>query len=294
MSCTACGAETTVGEVTCSACGAPLTGEAAAEAPAPAVGPHCPRHPETPAIATCARCGAFGCGACLAGVGGQWVCGDCRARVQTLPWDERASLGVWRAWWRTCTALMFRPGPTLEHASRDGDVGGSLLFALLSSLVGYAPTLLGATALGSTAMFFVTGDLASKGGPGAGGQALIIVGVLLLYGVLAVTVQLVSVVLLALIDHLGLRLVGAPPADLRVTLRAEALSSAPMLCGLVPVCSVYVFPLWVLVLRVVALVKLRRASVGTTVLVVLAPVALCCTLWLGAQMVLGFAGALAR
>src|SRR5262245_52082175 len=141
MACRVCGFVNATGAETCVACGTALQ-----EVARPVARPgdaRCSRHPDATALAPCARCGTFSCGVCLElGAGGKLYCVDCRSRSQPLPWDQREQLGLLRAWFKTCTQLMAAPQATLAMAQREGSLGSSLLFVLVSSLAGFATTLL--------------------------------------------------------------------------------------------------------------------------------------------------------
>lgn len=50
----------------------------------------CARHPQTPAVDTCQRCGSFVCGACLELREGKGYCPDCYSRAQSGPASTRA------------------------------------------------------------------------------------------------------------------------------------------------------------------------------------------------------------
>jgi hypothetical protein len=78
------------------------------------------------------------------------------------------------------------------------------------------------------------------------------------------------------IDHLGLMLLGAKPKSYTVTVRANALSMGPYLVGLVPFCGFYVFFLWALVLRIIAIMYLHKTTAGRATAAVLLPVVLLC------------------
>jgi DNA-directed RNA polymerase subunit RPC12/RpoP len=233
----------------------------------------CAAHPGVRATGACSRCGTFGCGACLTQRGADWLCPACSSRVAVLPWDERETLGLWRAWWRTSVQLISSPGQTLSTANPEGTVGSSLLFAVLSLVVGYTPTF------GLYALAMIPMALLGKGELGKdldGLSPLIIPLVMVVYGGLLVVFQLAGVLIWAGIDHLGLMLLGAKPKSYTVTVRANALSMGPYLVGLVPFCGFYVFFIWALVLRVLALMHLHKTTGGKATAAVLVPVVLLC------------------
>lgn len=268
MNCQACGAYNPPGSSACLACGVLLI------ATVDPAGPKCRKHADTPATGTCSRCGSFGCGVCLAQKGAAWLCDDCAARAAVLPWDERETLGTWRAWWRTSVMMISSPGQTLESATPEGPLGSSMLFALLSTLVGYLPSFIlmfGVAGLGIGFTFM-------KAAKPAGAEALLVVAILAGELVGLLVFQVVFVLVWALLDHVMLMILGAQPRRFEVTVRANALSMGPMLLGLVPVCGFYVFPIWALVLRIIALMHLHRTTAGKAVLAVLVPIAVLCGL----------------
>lgn len=282
MYCQACGAYNPAGSSACLKCGALLISEV------DPAGPKCRLHPERPAAGTCHRCGSFGCSVCLTQKGAVWLCADCVARGSALPWDERESLGTWRAWWRTSVQMISSPMATLEGAKPEGSLGGSLLFTLLSTLVGYGPTLAIYLLIIIPAMLWG----ASKSELSIAAGAMVSAGTAI-YVVLLLALQAVGVFILAGLDHLMLMMLGAQPRDYSVSVRANALALGPSLVGLVPVCGLYVFPLWALVLRIIALMTLHKTTAGKAVLAVFIPIVLICGVC-GAGYFFAFAAGMSR
>ncbi len=236
----------------------------------PAGDAFCAAHPEVRATGSCSRCGTFGCGACLEQRGADWLCPRCRARVSVLPWDERESLGLWRAWWRTSVQLLSSPTQTLGGAAPDAPLGSSMLYAALSTAAGFGPTL-----LMYAVIYIPLAQLGSKGA-GFGVASAVVPVVMVAYLLFLMAMQLAGVLVLSGLDHLGLMLAGAQPKAYTVTVRAHALSMAPYLVGLVPVCGFYVFPVWSLVVRVMANLHFHRTTAGKAAGAVLLPLLLLC------------------
>ncbi|MBL8949536.1 MAG: hypothetical protein JNK82_02080 [Myxococcaceae bacterium] len=276
MPCPVCGFTNPAGTFKCSACGTQLVAEPKPVARAgDAV---CAIHKDTPALQPCGRCGTFYCVACLERApDGQMYCVTCRSR-STLPWDQREQLGLMRAWWQTSKALMLEPTATLQSAPRDAPVGSSLVYALISNLVGFMPTLALYMVLIVGALVFATNE-SSKGlgGPGMalGGVGMVVA--LVFYIVLAIGIQIVSLFGLAGVEHLVLHLAGEREiGGYTATLRAHALGLAPFALGLIPICGFMVMGLWSLVLRCITLMHLQKVSAGKAVAAVLAPVIVLC------------------
>lgn len=264
MNCPACGYYNPQGQLACIHCALPL--------PIAAGDAQCAAHPEVKATGACSRCGTFGCGNCLSARGRDWLCANCLARVGVLPWEERDTLGMWRAWWRTSVLMISSPG-VLSTAEPEASLGSSMLFALLSTIAGYVPTLACVGVVMVPSMLL--GSLGASGGKAAL-MGLTSIFVVLVYAVIIFVFQLGSVLFIAGLDHVGLLLVGAQPRSYTVTVRAHALSMGPFLVGILPICSIYVFPMWSVVLRVIANMHLHKTTAGKATAAVLLPMVLLC------------------
>jgi hypothetical protein len=96
----------------------------------------CAVHPEIPATGACSNCGTFGCSECLSYIGSNSVCSRCledgRVTAHALPWESRAELGLFRAWWMTFAALASRPAQLFEAMDPKRPLGEAWRFAALS------------------------------------------------------------------------------------------------------------------------------------------------------------------
>ena len=96
----------------------------------------CAAHPERPAAGACSNCGIFACGECLSYVGSRSVCAPCledgRVSSHAVPWEERADLGMFRAWWMTFVAVATRPAQLFEALDPKRPLGDAWRFAALS------------------------------------------------------------------------------------------------------------------------------------------------------------------
>lgn len=276
MPCPVCGYTNAAGTPKCGACGTQLIEEA--KPAARLTDALCATHPQQPALAPCARCGTFYCGACLEkATDGQLYCVQCRARAG-LPWDQREELGMLRAWFLTSKQLMLEPSATLKSAPRDGTIGSSLLYALVSTLCGFVPTLLLYLVGFGGALLFAAAESEKKlGGAEVGIGAVAAIGIFIFYLLFLVGMQIVSMFVLAGIEHLVLTMTGEPSlGPYTVSLRAHALGLAPFVIGLIPVCGFTVMGIWSLVLRCMTLMHLQKVSAGKAVAAVLAPMLFIC------------------
>jgi hypothetical protein len=229
----------------------------------------CAIHADRQAVTTCARCGTFSCQECLSeSPPGELFCAACVARATTsqLPWDHREELGWARAWFKSVSAILFRPTATFSTAKSEGDVGGSILFMTISWFVGCFTTFVAFALIGALIPSFIE---ESSGDADAAPVRLILVTT---YGVMALVVPLfgvASTLVMAALEHLVMMMFGKP-RGFETTLRAASLSLAPYAFGVIPVCSLYVAPLWVLVVKVFAYKGMHRTTIGTAILGALA------------------------
>jgi hypothetical protein len=248
--------------------------------------PACARHPAFGAQAACQRCGTFSCAACFDQTP---FCEGCRKLgTAALPWDERRRVGTWRAFWRTVPEVMLRPDQTFARATPEGGAFDSLLFLGIASFLSVVTSVIALGLLvGGTIAFMGTGpgsaEASSKLGPLA--AVGIGAGAIAIYLVVGWLVTAAGMLVLALLDHVLVRLFGGA-GGFEVTLRANALSMAPAVIGLLPFCGAYVWPVWTLVAKVFAYKGLHKLptlqavaaalipSVGLTVFLGLAYLAL--------------------
>ncbi|KFE66764.1 YIP1 family protein [Hyalangium minutum] len=232
--------------------------------------PACALHPDRTAVAPCSRCGTFSCEECLqqTPVGQAPLCAACMERlsISQLPWDHREDLGWARAWFKSLGAVLLRPGVTFATAKPEGDLGGSLLFAFLAWLTALVPTFV-VFALAGALIPSLIGDTGTKPEIRAillssFGVAILIVLLLALFGTFFTFIG-------AAIEHVTLLLLGKP-RGFETTLRAASLSLAPFVLGLIPICGMYVAPIWAIIAKVFAFMGLHRTSAGIAVVGALA------------------------
>lgn len=230
----------------------------------------CAIHPDRQAVTTCSRCGTFSCQECLSpSPSGKLLCAACIARESTsqLPWDYREELGWARAWFKSLSAILLRPTATFSTAKPEGDVSGSILFMAISWFAGCFTSFVAFAGIGALLPSLVENPQRDDS------FRLIIVTT---YGIMAVVAPvfgMAGTLAMAGIEHLLLMMFGKP-RGFETTLRAASLSLAPYALGVIPICGLYVAPIWVLVVKVFAYKELHRTTIGVAVLGALAVPAL--------------------
>ncbi len=219
----------------------------------------------------CARCGTLWCDDCLSGPPGARRCPRCAA-LPPVPWDRRRELGLFRAFFSTLVALLRSPRATVEAADPDGRLGDSLLFGALAYALGFLPSL---AFYGAILGPRLAGLPPAERFQGLSGPALAALAIALL-AALGFALLLGQLVIVACIEWLALRLLGAREASVTRAVRAHAFSAAAFALGLVPLVGPPVATFCAAGLRVLAVRRFQRVSLGRAALAVAAPLAFLC------------------
>ncbi len=206
----------------------------------------CAAHPSLAATGACSNCGTFACTECLSYVGSRSVCAPCledgRVSSHAVPWEERADLGVFRAWWMTFVALATRPAQLFESFDPKRPLGDAWRFAALS--VGMVIGVFGCLGIvvGSVGLLVVTlGEGPARvetalSQPQLGG---IMAAMGLVYLLAMFVGPLCSLTFLMAGHHPLLRLVGGGQRGLRATLQVGLYSLGLYPLAVIPCFSMF-------------------------------------------------------
>jgi|GEM_PF-765786 len=198
-------------------------------------------------------------------------------------WENRDQLGMVSAIWQTFKGVLFDPSATFTGMKRTGGVGTPWTFHFIAALVGGLFTL-------ALVMIFVLPIVlsaiasANQNGAGmptamAGGVGL---GIFLFYVVLIAVSAAITPFIGGGVIHLCLKLVGAARQPFETTFRTFAYCyGSAMLLLLVPVCGMMVSGIWAVVVLIIGCARTHEIPTGKAALGVLLPVAVCCILDVG-------------
>jgi len=265
----------------CAECNAPIR---VAPPPIPR-GPSgwCPAHPDSPVTGVCNACGAFTCTECEISVRGVRYCHGCREQLALqlaapVAWEERRAIGRISAWWKTTAEITARPGQFYERMEPTADLSAAMRYGLIGSTMQWMwQVLLMGLYIGMfvvMAVVLVVAGAASQGAGGGAAPGLVMLGVagaLLIATLLTPLFNMVFVAILATVQHVCLRLVGAGGEHgLAATLKVACYAMAPGWTGVIPYFGQMAVPVWWAILMVVGTSKVHRCSV-TRSLVTLVP-----------------------
>lgn len=191
-----------------------------------------------------------------------------------LPWDQRATKGMFSAFIETLQLVLTKPTEAFSMMRREGGLGDPLIYALIGGTFGLAVYFVYRLVFQSLGLL-AFGGVASKNDPflyiagmGAAGFLLII-----FVPVLVVLNAFVNAAIL----HLCLMLVRGAKQSFETTFRVVCFSSgsvSPLF--IIPVCGALVVAIWDIVLRCIGLARAHETDTGRAVLAVFLPLILCC------------------
>jgi len=183
---------------------------------------------------------------------------------RAFPWPPRPGTGVLTAFVDTWVESVFRPSSFFASMPREG---------FWSALAYYLPIAV----IGSALMLFWRAVAVAAGYADVvavfGGQPFDPVTELIgfLFSPLTATLYLL---IGAGIAHIGLKMVGAAHENYMATVRVSAFAAGPVLFIAVPLVGIPASFVWVLVLTVVGLREVHRASTGRVIAALVLPIVL--------------------
>jgi len=186
-----------------------------------------------------------------------------------LPWEHRAQLGFFKAFFDTFTLVLTRPDTAFVLMKTEGDLVSPLLFALIGGSIGMIATVFFQMTLHSVG-FLADRQNAMFGMPFVGLWAIFYIIFIPVF--VALGMFIASGIL-----HLCLMIVGGAKKTFETTFRVVCFSygSTSLLC-IIPFCGGIVAAIWNIVLHCIGLARSHETDTGTAVMAVLLPIILCC------------------
>lgn len=172
-----------------------------------------------------------------------------QTRIENAPWLERAKRGRVRAWLSTVGMALIRPARLMEMLPDDGATGQAMLFGIVTTLL-LVPLALWPFFL-LPLVFLVSG----LGSVGFGEMAA-----LMLAGIVASAVVLVSMFVWGLTIHGLLRITGETAGGLGRTYQAVFYGSGANVGSALPCIGIYVGWIWYLISTVIMVKARQRVS----------------------------------
>jgi hypothetical protein len=232
----------------------------------------CAVHPGEKAIGTCLRCGSFVCLKCT-GPSLEKECEKCRALAvakSATPWERRAELGLFAAFWETWKTSMKSPNLFFRGVKPNGTLSDAFYYGWFAVLIATPGNILNQILswwVNSKQMDQSFRQL-NHGHVPEWFQAMTPINV----GLVAGAVQLFAYPLMFFLGtaliHAGCVMVGARQNGFNATGRALGYSQGASLLAAVPLIGGFL-ALYVLVLEVYGIARLQDTSEGKAVVAIL-------------------------
>jgi hypothetical protein len=187
-----------------------------------------------------------------------------------LPWEHRAQLGFFKAWFDTVSLLITKPSEAFTTMRPEGGLIDPLLFGLIGGSIGSIMAILYQLLIRSFG--FGAGNNVFFDKFGLGSSSFIIVDLIFTPVKVALGLFLCGAII-----HLCLMLFGGANRPFETTFRVfgYATGAAYLFC-LVPVCGGLVALVYLVVLTTTGLARAHQTTTGKALLAVLSPIILCC------------------
>jgi hypothetical protein len=187
-----------------------------------------------------------------------------------LPWEHRAQLGFFKAWFDTVSLLITKPSEAFTMMRPEGGLMDPLLFGLIGGSIG--------AILATLYQFFIRSAGFAAGSNvlfdkfGLGGSNFVIVNLIFAPVKVAIGLFIFGGIL-----HLCLMLFGGASRPFETTFRVAGYTvGASYLFCVVPVCGGLVALVYLIVLATIGLSRTHQTTTGKALMAVLAPFILCC------------------
>ena len=228
----------------------------------------CANHVESPAIATCQRCGTFLCSSCLVTGPHGNLCVACAPKIGRTPWEDRARIGFFQAWLQTAKGTLLDPSAFFRLEPVDMGYGSAILWAMLNAFVGGFFALVWGLVQSAIGMSLSSQNPMLGKVLGAGGENIVfqVAGFLL-----APLIIVVTLFILSWISHAFLAMFGGANRSFDTTFRTLAYCSTTQLFQVVPVLGMMVAVVWNVVIEIQGLAAAHGTSTGKAAAAVLVP-----------------------
>lgn len=187
-----------------------------------------------------------------------------------LPWEHRAQLGFFKAWFDTVSLLITKPSEAFTMMRLEGGLMDPLLFGLIGGSIGSILAALYQILIRSFGFAAGSNVLFNKFGLGA--SSFVIVDLIFTPVKVAIGLFILGGIL-----HLCLMLFGGASRPFETTFRVTGYTvGASYLFCVVPVCGGLVALVYLIVLATIGLARTHQTTTGKALMAVLAPFILCC------------------
>ena len=202
-----------------------------------------------------------------------------------LPWENRAQLGLVKAWFDTVSLLITKPSDAFTMMRPEGGLLDPLLFGLIGGCAGGIVSLVFQGLFQSIPGFSARNNAMDFFGIG-------LWAVIAIYAVLMPLLVTLGLFLGGGILHLCLMMVGGANRSFETTFRVACFTSgAANLFSMIPICGGIIAVVYQIVLECIGLSRAHQTTTGKALMAIFLPLIVCCGVAVLLAVVLGGFGA---
>src|ERR1700736_2278465 len=189
-----------------------------------------------------------------------------------LPWENRAQLGLVKAWFDTVSLLITKPSDAFTMMKPEGGLIDPLLFGLIGGCAGGIVSLVFQGLFQSVPGFSARNNAMDFFGIG-------LWAVIAIYAVLMPLLVTLGLFLGGGILHLCLMMVGGANRSFETTFRVACFTAgAANLFSMIPICGGIIAAVYHIVLECIGLSRAHQTTTGKALLAIFLPMIVCCGL----------------
>lgn len=202
-----------------------------------------------------------------------------------LPWEHRAQLGLFKAWFDTVSLLITKPSGAFTMMRPEGGLMDPLLFGLIGGCAGAVASIAFQALFQSIPGFASSNNIFDL-------VHLAPWVFVLIYGVVSPVLVAVGLFVGSAILHLCLMLVGGANRSFETSFRVVCFASgAANLFSMIPMCGWLIAIVYDIVLKCIGINRAHETTTGKALMAIFLPLIVCCGLIVLLVVLLGGFGA---
>ncbi len=193
------------------------------------------------------------------------------------PWEDRARLGFFKAFWETLKSVMTQPTEFYQKLNPKENAGSAIGFAVLSGTIAVIFSIL-------WQIPFQMLNFATMGtrNPGAAAIPMVFtIGMLFVYMIFSPLLVLIGLFITTAITHFTLWIVGGANKSFETTLRVVGYAMGISTLCVIPFCGGMIAGIWQIVVEIIGLKEVHDTTFGKAIAAKLIPMFVCCCCMIG-------------
>ena len=188
------------------------------------------------------------------------------------PWEDRAKLGFWKAFWDTLKSILTQPTEFYQKLEPEGNLGSAIGFAVLTGSIGAIVGILWQIPF----QLFQSAIISTHNPSMAVGQTAFQMVLMIVVAITAPLWVLIGLFIISAITHFVLWLLGGANKSFTATIRVVSYAMSAAILNIIPFCGGFIGTIWEMVIEIIGLKEVHETTYGKSIAAKLIPIFICC------------------